>query len=274
MEAVMKSVITYVGSDEGFEARFQSALDVVRRFAGHLTIVQPSLARDYVAFDMLGGAHFIAEAWEATEKQRTEMREKVEARLNGEGVNWDWQLTDGNSLTDILVDAARFADLVVLSLDPVNKGASSRAREIVGDVAVKSHTAILAVPPKTRGLSLDRALIAYDGGFEVARAIRAATPLLSLCKSVKIAEIATAPETFPLTDAAHYLARQGVSVDIDIFEKNNLTVEERLLALVENTHPDLLVMGAYGHSRWRETLFGGVTRFILGDVGVPVLLAH
>ncbi len=270
----MKSVITYVSNDEGFEARFQAALDIVRRFAGHLTVIQPSLARDYVAFDMLGGAHFIVEAWEATETQRTEMREKVEARLKIEDVNWDWQLTDGNSLADILVDAARFADLVVLSLDSVNKGASSRGRELIGDVAVKAHTAILAVPPSIRGFCLDRALIAYDGGFEVARAIRAATALLGQCNSVKIAEITTAPEMFPLTDAAHYLARQGITVDVEMVERGALTVEERLLALVESTRPDLLVMGAYGHGRLRETLFGGVTRFILGDVGVPVLLAH
>jgi nucleotide-binding universal stress UspA family protein len=270
----MKSVITYVGNDEGFEARFQAALDVVRQFAGHLTIVQPSLARDYVAFDMLGGAHFIAEAWEATETQRTQMREKVEARLKIEGLNWDWQLVDGNSLTDILVDAARFADVVVLSLDSVNRGASGRGRELVGDVAVKAHTAILAVPPTIRSLSLERAVIAYDGGCEVARAIRAATPLLHACTSVMIAEITTAPETFPLTDAAHYLARQGISINVKMVEKGPLSVEERLLALVESTRPDLLVMGAYGHGRLRETLFGGVTRYILGDVGIPVLLAH
>lgn len=270
----MKSVITYVGNDGGFEARLQSALDVVRRFDGHVTMVQPSLARDYVAFDMLGGAHFIVEAWEANEAQRMEVREKVEARLKVEDVNWDWQLVDGNSLTDILVDAARFADLVVLSLDAVNKGASSQARELVGDVAVKSHTAILAVPPATRTIKLERALIAYDGGFEVARAIRAAAPFLSKCKSVKIAEITTAPETFPLTDAALYLARHGISADVEMVNRGNLTVEERLLGLVDSVHPDLLVMGAYGHGRWRETLFGGVTRFILGDIAIPVLLAH
>ncbi|MEP7350639.1 MAG: universal stress protein [Sphingorhabdus sp.] len=270
----MKSVLTYVGNDEGFEARLQSALDVVRRFDGHLTIVQPSLARDYVAFDMLGGAHFIVEAWEATEKQRTEICEKVEARLKVEGVNWDWQLIDGNALTDILVDAARFADLVVLSLDTVNKGASSPGRQLVGDLAVKSHTAILAVPATVRGINLDRALIAYDGGFEVAHAIRAATPLLRQCTSVKIAEITTAPETFPLTDVALYLARWGISVDVEMVDKGQLTVEERLLALVDKSRPDLLVMGAYSHGRLRETLFGGVTRYVLGEVGIPVLLAH
>ncbi len=89
-----------------------------------------------------------------------------------------------------------------------------------------------------------------------------------------IAEITKTPETFPLTDAAHYLARQGIIVDVESVEKGVLTVEERLLALAESTRPDLLVMGAYGHGRLRETLFGGVTRYILGNVGIPVLLAH
>jgi len=56
--------------------------------------------------------------------------------------------------------------------------------------------------------------------------------------------------------------------------KGDTSIEERLLAETKAWRPDFLVMGAYGHGRWRETIFGGVTRFLLGEIGIPVLLAH
>jgi nucleotide-binding universal stress UspA family protein len=70
------------------------------------------------------------------------------------------------------------------------------------------------------------------------------------------------------------LSRHGICAEIAVAAKGDTSVEERLLAEAREWHPDFLVMGAYGHGRWRETLFGGVTRFLLGEIGVPVLLAH
>ena len=66
----MKSIMVYAGSDAAFESRLQIAIDLTRRFNGHLSLVLPRPAQDYVAFDMFGGAHFIAEAFEAAEKER------------------------------------------------------------------------------------------------------------------------------------------------------------------------------------------------------------
>ena len=117
-------------------------------------------------------------------------------------------------------------------------------------------------------------MVAYDGGFEAANALRAALPLLQAATHVRIAEVETVPEEFPVTDAATYLSRHGVSAEIAVAAKGDHSVEERLLAEVNAWRPDFLVMGAYGHGRWRETLFGGVTRFMLGELGIPVLLAH
>lgn len=269
----MKSIMLHAGSDAGFESRLQVALDLTRRFSGHLSLILPRPPQDYVAFDMFGGAHFISEAFDAAEKERAKMQARVDERLKVESLPWDWQIFDGTTV-DALVNAARLGDILVMSLDLTPTGAPGHGRGLVSDVVTASRTPVLAVPVGCKSLNFDRAMVAYDGGFEAANALRAALPLLAVSTAVRIAEVEVSPEEFPVTDAATYLSRHGVSAEIAVAAKGDVSVEERLLAEVKAWRPDLLVMGAYGHGRWRETLFGGVTRFLLGEIGVPVLLAH
>jgi nucleotide-binding universal stress UspA family protein len=269
----MKSIMVHAGSDPAFESRVQVALDLVRRFSGHLSFILPRPAQDYVAFDMFGGAHFLVEAFDAAEKERDKMRARIDEQLKVEGLPWDWQLFDGTT-TDALVNAARLGDVMIMSLDMTATGAPGHGRALVSDVVTASRTPVLAVPVNCTRLSFDRAMIAYDGGFEAANALRAALPLLVAADAVRISEVEASPAEFPVTDAASYLSRHGICAEIAVAAKGEMSVEERLLAEVKAWRPDFMVMGAYGHGKWRETLFGGVTRFLLGEIGVPVLLAH
>jgi nucleotide-binding universal stress UspA family protein len=164
------------------------------------------------------------------------------------------------------------ADILVMSLDAA--GAEGTSRAWISDVVTASHTPVLAVPAKAARLSFDRAMVAYDGGFEAANALRASLPMLQTVTNVRISKIELMPEKFPVTDAATYLSRHGIKAEIAVTVKGDQSVEERLLAETNAWRPDFLVMGAYGHGRWRETLFGGVTRFMLSELGIPILLAH
>lgn len=269
----MKSIMVHAGSDPGFESRLQVALDLARRFNGHLSLILPRPPQDYIAFDMFGGAHFLVEAFEATEKERDKMRARIDERLKVEGLPWDWQFFDGTS-ADALVNAARLGDIMIMSLDMTATGAPGHGRALISDVVIASRTPVLAVPVNCTSLSFDRIMVAYDGGFEAANAMRAALPLLAAADSVRISEVEAAPADFPVTDAASYLSRHGINAEVAAVPKGDMSVEERLLAEVKAWRPDFMVMGAYGHGKWRETLFGGVTRFLLGEIGVPVLLAH
>ena len=270
-EMTMKSIMVHAGGDAAFESRLQAGLDLARRFNGHMTLVLPRPTQDYVAFDMFGGAHFIAEAFEAAEKERGKLCDRIDARLKSEDVPWDWQMFDGTT-SDALINAARLADILVMSLDQA--GAPGPARGWVSDVVTASRTPVLAVPETTRRISFDRAMIAYDDGLEASTALRAAVPMLQVAGHVRISEVEVVPKEFPVTDAATYLSRHNISAEIAVAPKGDQTVEERLLAEADAWRPDYLVMGAYSHGRWRETLFGGVTRFMLGELGIPVLLAH
>jgi nucleotide-binding universal stress UspA family protein len=269
----MKSIMVHAGSDNGFTGRLQVALDLARRFNGHLSLIMPRPPQDYVAFDMFGGAHFIGEAFDAAEKERAKMVTRVDEQLKVEGIQWDWQTFDGTT-ADALVNAARLADVLVMSLDTTATGAPGHGRALVSDVVTATRTPVLAVPEACKSLYFDRAMVAYDGGFEAANAVRAALPLLAASTAVRTVEVEASPEDFPVTDVATYLSRHKVCSEIAVAQKGEISVEEKLLAEAKAWKPDFIVMGAYGHGRWRETLFGGVTRFLLGEIGVPVLLAH
>ena len=269
----MKSIMVHAGSDSDFDDRLEVALDIARRFSGHLSLILPRPPQDYVAFDMFGGAHFLVDAFEAVEKERDKMQARITEKLKVESIPWDWQTFDGTT-AEALINAARLGDIMIMSLDVTATGVPGQGRALVSDVVTASQTPVLAVPTGCKSLSLDRAMVAYDGGFEAANALRAALPLLAASGLVRISEVEVSPDEFPVTDAARYLSRHGVSAEIAVAAKGDTSVEERLLAEANEWQPDFLVMGAYGHGKWRETLFGGVTRFLLGEIGIPVLLAH
>jgi nucleotide-binding universal stress UspA family protein len=270
----MKSLMLHVAHDDGFEGRLQAGLDIARRFDSHIKLVQPALAQEFVAFDMAGGAHFVAQAFEAAEKARTELKARIEADLGNEGISWEWQTIDGSSRVGILAEAARLADLAILSLDADRRGVSQPGRLLAGDLAMSSRTPVLAVPPGHSGLRFGTAIVAYEGGPEASYALRCAMPLLAACDSVVLAQVSSYGDAFPQVDAADYLARHGAKIRVEPIAAAGRTVEEQLLAAARDLGGDFLVMGAYGHSRWREALFGGVTHYVLAETKVPVLLAH
>lgn len=269
----MKSILIHAASDEFMESRLQVALDIARRFKGHLTLVQAQPYSSYMAVDMFGGTHMMAQALEAATAMQAETRKKLDEHLKNEGVPWDWQVYDG-ATAPVIADASRFADLIVMSLGYTAKMGVSSARSLVGDVALQSRAPILAVPDKMEKIGFDRAMIAYDGGLEASEAMRAALPMLKEAKSVCISEVEEKESEFPATDASVYLSRHGIKSEIDVSSTNGKTVEECLFDKIGGWKPDYVVMGAFGHGRLRETLFGGITRYLMAETKTPLFLAH
>jgi len=119
------------------------------------------------------------------------------------------------------------------------------------------------------------ALIAWNGSREAARAVRDALPLLKLARKVTV--LAVEPQSnghAPGADLALHLARHGVTVDLDQDTAPGMDAADILLSRASDLSSDLIVMGAYGHARMRETILGGVTRSMLAAMTAPVLMSH
>jgi nucleotide-binding universal stress UspA family protein len=138
---------------------------------------------------------------------------------------------------------------------------------------------VLVVPASYRGQPLAaNVLVGWDGGVPAQRAIDAALPLLRAAGSVRLAVINPDDQPGlhgdqPGADMALHLARHGVRVDVEV-ERTRAPEAEALMDMARDCHAGLLVTGAFGHSRYREWMLGGVTREMLDHAPAPLLIAH
>lgn len=253
--------------------RLQAAFDLTRAFDAHLHCLQVTPYAAYALGDGGMSGFPVTSIVEAIEKQRHTDREMVEARLKSEGVSWDWAARDGDSVVR-LAEASRLADVVVMSAGPFEHTPKLQV-SLTGDVAMQSAAPVLAVAPSVRSLNLSApVVVAWDGSQEAAIAMRQSLPLLHLAKDVHILTVEEKPNDFRASDAARYLSRHGLEAEVIERGKGGSTIEDVIREEVMRLGAGYLVQGAYGHSRLRQTLFGGVTLNLLSDAPVPLLLGH
>jgi nucleotide-binding universal stress UspA family protein len=272
---VMRSILLHVHKDPGLEARLQVALDMAREFNGHLTCLQPISFDFAVPGDLYGT--MVAELVPAVRESADATRDRIRARLAGEDAAWDWQQQEGPARA-LLQRAAGLADLVVLGTrDPAGggKGPSS----LNGYMALYGRSPIMVVPEAMRAFDLSgTAVIGWNGSPEAAHALRGALPLLGKASSVmllNVTENSDDPGAFlSALDGAEYLSRHGVACEIVDVDRGSGTVARALLDSAAARSADYLVVGAYGHARAVEMVFGGVTRELLSDPPLPIFTAH
>jgi nucleotide-binding universal stress UspA family protein len=271
--ADMKTIIVQIEGDDGQDARLQAAFDLVRAFEGNLVCLQVTPYAAYAMGDPATGGFAIASLMEAIDKQRSTERAAVEARVKPEGISWSWVSLDGD-FVERLSETSRLADAVVMNSGPFAQAAGMRLSR-TGDAAMHTRVPVIAVPPASRGLAVTgSALVAWDGSQESAVALRAALPMLRLADSVDVLTVEEKAHGYRARDAAVFLSRHGIEAEVIERKSEGQSVEAVIRNVLTERRSAWLVQGAYGHSRLRQTLFGGVTRGLLADAPVPLVLAH
>jgi nucleotide-binding universal stress UspA family protein len=176
-----------------------------------------------------------------------------------------------------LVLMARFADVVVLGqTDPADTTAGA-VRDLPEYVVLNGGRPVLLLPHAGAPGPLDgKALVAWDGSLEASRAMAYAMPLLRGASDVLVAQFNGAAEPGlreQSADLGAWLARHGVLARVET-QHGSIDAGKALLSLAAERQAGLLVMGAYGHTRLRELVLGGVTRTVLESMTAPVLMAH
>lgn len=269
----MKTVLVHIESDEGQESRLQAAFDLARAFGAHLNCLQVTPYAAYALGDGGMSGFPVTTLIEAIEKQRREDRAVVEARLKAEGVSWDWAARDGDAVVR-LAEASRLADVVVMSAGTFEKTPRLQLA-LTGDVAMQAAAPVVAVAPGMKGLDVAGvALVAWDGSREAAMAMRGSLSILKMAKAVHLLTVEEKPSDYRASDAARYLSRCGVEAEVIERGDGGNSIETVIREEVMRLGASVLVQGAYGHSRLRQTLFGGVTKGIIADPPVPLLLGH
>ena len=222
----------------------------------HRVAYAAQIGRMHVAFDEAVGRSGVESAWEAHD---------------GQVVN-----PFGN-VAMIVVDRSRAADLVIAGqTNP--EWALSGMLDVGEQVVTESGRPVLLVPRAgARIASAKRILVAWNGSRESTRAVFDALPLLVAAEQVMVAWLDPQPDDInktTCTDICAALARHGVKCELLKTERSTTGVGSTLLTLARQRSADLLVMGCYGHSRLREIIFGGATRYVLDHMTVPVLMSH
>ncbi|MBQ5948483.1 universal stress protein [Massilia sp. ST3] len=181
--------------------------------------------------------------------------------------------------SEALARTGRFADLVVVNQDDLAEALTETAGRIPEYVVLTSARPVLvlpcAPPPQRIGQYV---LVAWNGSKEASAALRAAVPLLQRAVRVTVVSFATPDDAEQFTDSEQadltaFLARHGVRAET-LLIKRTIECGDTLLTLATQDGYDLIVMGCYGHTQFREMFLGGVSRTILQKCSLPVLMAR
>jgi nucleotide-binding universal stress UspA family protein len=214
-----------------------------------------------------------AEAVEAAKPVEATFREC----LRRNGIEGEWRLVEGPPPVTVALHA-RYANLTIVGQP--NREAPQDADAVLVTSVMTSGRPVLAVPFAGDFPTVgERVLVAWNASREAARALNDALPLLLNAKQVTV--LAINPQRgvgrhgdVPAADIALHLARHGLKAEAAHTVARDIADGEALLSYAADIGADLIVAGAYGHSRARELVFGGVTRTLITEMTAPVLFAH
>ncbi len=263
----MKSILLSVQDDSGMETRFQAALSLARQQGAHLTCIQVKPV-PYVPVDVATSRSTVELLLQGVEGPASEQRAALEARLGKEMVSWDWRVRSGNASIEILREPL-LADVIV-----VGTGDETPDISVAGALVVHGNVPVLAVPDEASQFDPGGpVMVAWNGTAEAANSVRHGLSFIGAAASVHIVTVAEDPLDFPSTEVAAYLSRHGVHAEIHE-RQSGASVAQVLITAARELGVSCIVMGGYGHSRFREQVFGGVTRALLQDCPIPLLLSH
>jgi nucleotide-binding universal stress UspA family protein len=270
----IRTVLTYSDGFGGSEHRLAAAVELARQTDAHLIALAFGFELDLPpTFDGSAPLYLPPSTAkpEAEERARSAAEAIARAGIRGEAVPVVCSI---GSFARELGDAAQFSDLVALGR-PYGEGAAQTASTALEGALFDGDAPVLVFPDGADRLDAGTVLIAWNGSREALRAVRSAMPFLRASQRVQIAIFGGSPsEPIPGERLATMLSRQGIRADVLVQMPAEDGVADSIRRCALETGAGLVVMGAYGHSRFREYVIGGATRDYLTDFSVPVLMAH
>jgi nucleotide-binding universal stress UspA family protein len=274
-----KTILVHLDAGRTMAKRLDLALELARRHDAHLVCLY--------ALSTAPATSLAAEAGEifrdAQKRVQAEMlaaaRRTYDDCVRRAGhAKVEWRATAEDALGVVTLHA-RYADLIVIG-QKNEEWPSGVGKEFEERLVLACGRPVLVVPYAHEGRTLgETVVVAWNAGREATRAVSDALPLLARARQVQV--IAFNPKRggdahgdLPGGDIALHLARHGVKVTVSSQEASDIDVGNLLLSRAFDYSADLIVMGAYGHSRLQELVMGGVTRTLLRSMTVPVLMSH
>jgi nucleotide-binding universal stress UspA family protein len=275
----IKDILVHVDNSRAMPGRVRAAVELARRHDAHLTglyviemPVLPSYAEAQIPIAVVEAQRAaFASGAAAAEREFGDLADNSD-------ISSEWRCVEDRRI-DALPLHARYVDLLVVGqADPQDPACVSRG--LADHMALASGRPVLVIPAGGVSRAIgENIVVAWNAKREAVRAISDAMPLLESANRVSVVTInakADDPENagIPAADIGLHLARHGIETQTKSLYGAPAAIGELLLATARDESADLLVMGAYGHARFREILLGGVTAHVLEHADIPALLAH
>jgi nucleotide-binding universal stress UspA family protein len=210
-------------------------------------------------------------------KNRDKVKAEFEAAMKADDIEFAFQEVTARSaqIAMEVAERGRAHDVILLAASQA-QGVSGFEDDLAERVVMLAGRPVLVLP-RNAGTTFDfgEILLGWDGGREAARATFDAMPLLRQARRVRVVGIDVAPRgSEPASEIAETLAHHGVKTEITHVTSDGMNSGETLLRAAKDHGAGLVVMGAYGHSRFTEFIFGGATRHVFRTLDVPVLMSH
>lgn len=278
----IKDILVQLDPSAASARRLEVACHLARQHDAHLHglwVNDPASAGAQRFSDDIAAFRLDEQLREQARLDAAMVEEHFRARMTAEGLSHAWTADEG-PVADVVTQYARLADVTILGQnDPDNPGVTANGA-IIEQVLFASGRPVLMVPyAGAFGMIGKKVLIGWQPTREAARAVGDALAFITAGATVAVLSIVSRQDaeghpggiTAPM--AAH-LARHGLRVTGHAVVAGDISPGDVLLNYVADEGADLLVIGAYGHSRIRELVMGGVTRTLLTQATVPVLMAH
>ncbi len=282
----MKTILVPIEESESLPSVLETSYLVTQLFGSCLTgIYLPAPIPTVLSGDgFAGGMAFPVEDLERENSERAQQaRQAFDKFRQSKTLPWAsaaepsddpavaW--IDANKLDANLGSYGRVFDLTVVGR-PL-RGALTPSASTMEDALFESGRPLLIAPPKAPGGIGDTIVIAWNGSTESARAIVMSMPFLARAKKVHVLAVEGGMVPGPgVAEVEGHLRRNGISAQASTVQPGSASAGETLLAETAKLGGDLLIKGAYTHSRLRQMIFGGVTQHILNEAEIPVLMAH
>ncbi len=275
------SLLTVLSDDRLANTTVKKAAELAGGCDAHLDCLCIGVDRSQTGYYYAGATALIVEqSLNQVREEARRLETLARAHLGNTDIRWSVEtgVTQITELSRHIAARARFSDLVVVPT-PYGENKEKEMPMIVESALFEASVPVLVMPDNASlPYPPNTITVAWNESSEALVAAKAALGLLREAELVRVVVVdppAHGPNrSDPGGALSQFLARHGVRVEVDVITKSMPRVSDVLLRHAQDKVSDLIVMGAYGHSRFRESVLGGATRHMLEQAKVPVFMAH
>jgi len=275
----IKDILVHLDNKDPSKARLQAAINLAKANDATLTGIYvkmkpylPSYAEVQISPEIL------KQEEDKIDQEADKASEAFAKATDGNGLKTNWRIAEGTA-PEVIAEQARYFDLAVVGQCDPEENIFVGDREMPDRMILTSGRPAMVIPYAGEFEAIGKhVLIAWDASPMAARAVHDAMPFLEAAEKVTVMvinplDVETDTGELPGADIAAHLAHHGVNAEAD-HVVSDMDPGDILLSRAADLGADLIVMGAYGHSRWAELVLGGVTNHMLNHMTIPVLMSH